>query len=54
MKKGNALIVYLNPEKDYTVEAISGIKVLYKESFSTLIIYSFSSLAKLFVTDGKN
>ena len=45
MKEGNALFVYLNPEKDDYIEDFSGINVLYKESFSKLIFDCYSSLA---------
>ena len=37
-EKGNALFVYLNPEKDDSVEDISGISMLYKKSTSKLIL----------------
>ena len=38
MKKGNALFVYLTPEKDDYVEDILGISMLYKESTSKSIL----------------
>lgn len=53
MKKGKALFVYLNPKKDDSVEDISGINMLYKESTSKLIFDSYSSLAQSFVNGGK-
>ena len=46
MKKGNALFAYLNPEMDDSVEDISEINMLYKESTSTLIFHSYSYLAQ--------
>ena len=44
MKK-NVLFVSLNPEKNDSVEDISGINMLYKESTSKLIFDSYSSVA---------
>ena len=49
MKDRNTLLVYLNPEKDNYVEAISGINMLYKESTSKLVFDSYSSLAQSFI-----
>ena len=53
MKKGNVLFVYSNSEKDDSVEDISGINMLYKESTSKLIFDSYSSLAQSFINGGK-
>ena len=52
MKKGNALFVYLNPKKHDSVENISGINMLYKESTSQLIFDSYRSLVRSFVNEG--
>ena len=49
MKEGNALFVYLNPEKDDSVEHISGINMLYQKSTSKLSVDSYSSLLDSFV-----
>ena len=54
MKKWNKLCVYLNPDKHDSVEDISGINILYKESTSKLIFDSYSSTVQLFVNSGKN
>ena len=54
MKEEKALFVYLNPEKDDSVEDISGINMLYKDSTSKLIFDSYSSLAQSFVNGGKH
>ena len=54
MKKGNALFIYLNPEKDDSVEDIYGIDMLYKESTSKLIFDSYSFLTHSFSNGGKN
>ena len=54
MKEENALFVYLNPEKDDSVEDISGINMLYKDSTSKLIFDSYSFLALSFVNGGEN
>ena len=54
MKQANTLFIYLNPEKDDYIETISGLNTLYKESTSTLIFVSYSSLAQSFVDGGKH
>ena len=54
MKEEKALFVYLNPEKDDSVEDISGINMLYKDSTSKLIFDSYSFLALSFVNGGEN
>ena len=54
MIKGNDLFVYLNVEKDDSVEVISGIKILYNESISKLFFDSHSSLAGSFVNGRVN
>ena len=48
-EKRNDLFVYLNPEKDDSVEHISGINMLYKKSTSKLSVDSYSSLLDSFV-----
>ena len=53
MKQANTLFIYLNPEKDDSIEDISGLNKLYKESTSKLIYDSYSSLAQSFVNGGK-
>ena len=53
MKQANTLFIYLNPEKDDSIEDISGLNKLYKESTSKLINDSYSSLAQSFVNGGK-
>ena len=45
MKRSNTLFIYLSPEKDDSIEDISGLNTLYKESTSKLIFDSYSSLA---------
>ena len=52
-KQANTLFIYLNPEKDDSIEDISGLNTLYKESTSKLILDSYSSLAQSFVDGGK-
>ena len=54
MKKGNILFVYLNPEKDDSVQNISGINMIYKDSTSKFISDSYNFLAQSFVNGGKN
>ena len=54
MKKGNILFVYLNPEKDDSVQNISGINMIYKDSTSKFISDSYNSLAQSFVNGGKD
>ena len=54
MKKGNTLFFYLNPERDDSVEDISGINMLYKESTSKFDFDSYSSLAQSFFNGGEN
>ena len=54
MKKWDTLFVYLNPDKHDSVENISEINILYKESTSKLIFVSYSSTVQLFVNSGKN
>ena len=44
MKQAHILFVYLNREKDDSIEDISGLKTLYKESTSKLLFDSYSSL----------
>ena len=46
MKEWNTLFDYLNSEKDDSVEDISGINMLYKESASKLVSDSYSFLAQ--------
>ena len=53
MKQSNTLFIYLSPEKDDSIEDISGLNLLYKESTSKLIFDSYSSLAQSFVDGGK-
>ena len=53
MKQANTLLIYLNPEKDDSIEDIPGLNTLYKESTSKLIFDLYSSLAQLFVNGGK-
>ena len=53
MKQVNTLFIYLNPEKDYSIEDISGLNTLYRKSTSKLIFDSHSSLAQSFVDGGK-
>ena len=38
MKKGNASFVHLNPEKNDSVEDVSGIAMLYKKLTSKLML----------------
>ena len=45
MKQANTLFIYLNPENDNSIEDISGLNTLYKESISKLIFDSYSPLA---------
>ena len=54
MKEVNTLFIYLNLEKDDSIKGISGLNTLYKESTSTLVFDSYSSLAQSFVNGGKN
>ena len=54
MKEVNTLFIYLNLEKDDSIKDISGLNTLYKESTSTLVFDSYSSLAQSFVNGGKN
>ena len=54
MKKGNILFVYLYPEKDDSVQNISGINMIYKYSTLKNISDSYNSLAQSFVNGGKN
>ena len=54
MKEVNNLFIYLNPEKDDSIEDISGLNTLYKESTSKLIFDSYSSLSQSFIDGGKN
>ena len=51
MKNNNTLFVYLNPEKDDSIEDNPGLNTLYKELFPKLI---FDSLAQPFVNGGKH
>ena len=37
MKQSNTLFIYLSPEKDDSIEDISGLNLLYKESTSAII-----------------
>ena len=53
-KKRNDLIINLNPEKDDSIEDISGINILYKELTSKLCFDYYYSLVQLFITGGKN
>ena len=53
MKQANTLFIYLNPEKDDSIEDMSGLNTLYKESTSKLVFGSYSSLAQSFVDGGK-
>ena len=53
MKQADTLFIYLNPEKGDSIEDISGLKTLYKESNPKLIFDSYSSLAQSFVDRGK-
>ena len=53
IKQSNTLFIYLSPEKDDSIEDISGLNTLYKESTSKLIFDSYSSLAQSFVDGGK-
>ena len=53
MKQANILLIYLNPEKDDSIEDISGLNTLCKESTSKLFFDSYSSLAKSFIDGGK-
>ena len=53
MKQANTLFINLNPEKDDSIEDISGLNTLYKDLTSTLIFDSYSSLAQSFVDGGK-
>ena len=46
MKQASALFIYLNPEKDDSIEDISGLNTLYKELTSKLIFDSYSSLVQ--------
>ena len=46
MKNGITLFVYLNPEKDDSIEGIPKLNKLYKGSTSKLIFDSYSSLAQ--------
>ena len=46
IKKWNTLFVSLNPERDDSVENISGSNMLYKESTLKLIFDSYCSLAQ--------
>ena len=52
MKQANTLFIHLSPEKDDSIEDISGLNTLYKESTSKLIFDSYSSRAQSFV-DGR-
>ena len=49
MKQANTLFIYLSPEKDDSIEDISGLNTLYKESTSKLTFDSYNSLAESFV-----
>ena len=53
MKQANTLFINLNPEKDDSIEDISGLKTLYKDSTSKVIFDSYRSLAQSFVDGGK-
>ena len=53
IKEANTLFIYLTPEKDDSIEDISGLKTLYKESSSKMIFDSYSSLAQSFINGGK-
>ena len=53
MKHANALFIYLSPEKDDSIEDISGLNLLYKESTSKLIFDSYSYLAQSLVNGWK-
>ena len=53
MKQSNTLFIYLSPKKDDSIEDISGLNLLHKESTSKLIFDSYSSLAQSFVDGGK-
>ena len=53
MKQSNTLFIYLSPKKDDSIEDISGLNTLYKESTSKLMFDSHSSLAKSFINDGE-
>ena len=54
MKDWNALFDYSNPEKDDSVEDISKINMLYKESTSKLIFDSYSYVAQSIVNGGES
>ena len=54
MKKGNALFIYLNPEKHDSVEDSSGINMLHKEPISKLMFDSYNSISQLFVNGGED
>ena len=53
MKQANTLFIYLNPEKDDSIEDISGLNTLNEDSTSKLIFDSYSFLAQSFVDGGK-
>ena len=50
---GKYIIYIFKPEKDDSIDDISGLNTLYKESTSKLIFDSYSSLAQSFVNGGK-
>ena len=54
MKKGNALFVYLNPEKHDSVEDSSGINMLHNEPISKMMFDSYNFISQLFVNGGEN
>ena len=54
MKEANTLFVNLNPEKDDSIEDISGLNTLIKESTSKLVFDSYSFLTQSFINGGEN
>ena len=54
MKEANTLFVNLNPEKDDSIEDISGLNTLNKESTSTLVFDSYSFLTQSFINGREN